>query len=81
VNLFARILRFFALWICLPMLLGITFAIAPCYVLGRWWPMLFCGYKSAPPHVELQFWIGASIGLLFAFWRDVRRARLRADKN
>ena len=60
--------------VCVPLaalVLGLIFAIAPCYV----FPAVFgtstrdwCGYKSGPPHFELQFILGAVFGAVGTIW-------------
>lgn len=61
-----------------PVSAGIFFAIWPCYVLPSMGSVTWCGYKSAPPYADIQFFVGASLSLVllayFAvkWWRSPR---------
>jgi hypothetical protein len=67
-KILLTVLKAVLLWILLPLVLGITFVVAPCYTFGQHWPSIWCGYKDAPPHWIAQFWTGAAAALLIAFF-------------
>ena len=60
--------------VCVPIFAlgtGLVFGIAPCYL----FPLIidgstrtFCGYKSGPPHFELQCMLGVAAGFVFIVW-------------
>lgn len=56
---------------------GLAVGILPCYVFpwfgadARDW----CGYKSGPPHLVIQFWLGFAVTVGFALALLLRRRR------
>lgn len=60
----AHSMKTFLLWICLPLILGVVFVVAPCYLFGFFgWAGPWCGYNGAPPHMQpnlLQDWLPGS---------------------
>ena len=55
---------------------ALIFGIAPCYVaplVVSGTARVFCGFKSAPPHFELQLAIWAGTGAVLAWWLLFRR--------
>jgi len=82
-NMLLTVLKAVLPWILLPLVLGITFVVAPCYTFGQHWPSIWCGYKDAPPYWILQFWTGVAVGWLIAFLvrrKTRRRAASSSDK-
>jgi hypothetical protein len=67
-SAFLKAMKIFLLWICMPLLLGAVFVIAPCYTLGEFLHQerLWCGYKSGPPYMGAQFTVGIAAGLVLA---------------
>ncbi|MBZ5522381.1 MAG: hypothetical protein LAP21_09095 [Acidobacteriia bacterium] len=60
--------------VCLPLVLGVVFVIAPCYLFGFFgWAGPWCGYKSESPHMQAQFITGLATGFVIAFFGGRRR--------
>lgn len=65
-KILLAVVKVILMWIILPLVLAITFVVAPCYTFGQHWPGIWCGYKNAPPYWVAQFWTGVAVGLFIA---------------
>lgn len=54
---------------------GLAFVLLPCYVAPSFGKIQWCGYKSAPPHAETQFWVGVAVGAAIIWLLRRRRSR------
>jgi hypothetical protein len=76
-----KIVLGFLSWVCLPLLLGAVFAVAPCYMFGSGgWEHVWCGFKNPPPHLLEQFLAGLATGLVIAFILSRRRSARQSGR-